>query len=219
MHACPCRRWTIVWYRTWCGCQHFCSPRDRTSILSAWCLGGGWLGRVRSSRSVRRSLSVPWGLGAPSGTLHITRRTMQRLWGIMVFPCTTRDSSNGSGSHSQPGLFSSVVASGSTNSRGTRLLRQLLICSVMWALCRLMRMCWTSTRYRSRRWRPELLTIVSDHVCIRQRRLRRVPFDLGSAAPRYKWKEWGCGVRPWIPYGSIGMTLIAVVCIYCICVG
>ena len=96
------------------------------------CLGGGWL-RFRSSRSVRRSLSIPWGPDAPSGTLRIAHQTMQRLWGIMVFPYTTRDSSNGSGSHSQPGLLSSVVASGSTNSRGTRLLRQLFICSVMWA--------------------------------------------------------------------------------------
>ena len=129
----PGRRWTIVWFRTWCGCQHFRSPRDHTSIVSVRCLGDGWLGRVRSSRSIRRSLSIPWGPGAPSGTLRIARRTMQRLWGIMVFPCTTRDLSNGSGSHSQPGLLSSVVASGSTNSRRTR----------------------TSMRYRSRRRRPE----------------------------------------------------------------
>ena len=113
--------------------QHFRSPREHTSILSVRCLGGGWLGKVRSSRSVRRSLSVPWGPDAPSGTLRIARRTMQRLWGIMVFPCTTRGSSNGSGFHSQPGLLSSVVANGSTNSRGTRLLWQPFICSAMWA--------------------------------------------------------------------------------------
>ena len=129
----PFRQWTIVWCRTWCGCQHFRSLRDRTLIVSVRCLGGGWLGKVRSSRSVRRSLSVPWGPGAPSGTLHIARRTMQRLWGIMVFSCTTRDSSNGSGSHSPPGSLNSVVANGSTNSRGMRLLRQPFICSVMWS--------------------------------------------------------------------------------------
>ena len=39
------------------------------------------------------------------------------------------------------------------------------------------------------------------------------------AAPRYKWKEWVCDIRPWIRYGSIRMTLIALGCIYYICVG
>ena len=50
-----------------------------------------------------------------------------------------------------------------------------------------------------------------DHVCIRQRRLQRVPVDLGSAAPQYRWKEWVFGVRL---CDYTRMTLIAVYCIF-----
>ena len=52
--------------------------------------------------------------------------------GLWPSPAPHRDSSNGSGFHSQPDLLSSVVASGSTNSRGTRLLRRPFIYSAMW---------------------------------------------------------------------------------------
>ena len=45
-------------------------------IGRSWCLGGGWLGRVRSSRSACWSPSVPWGLGAHSDTRHIAPRTI-----------------------------------------------------------------------------------------------------------------------------------------------
>ena len=31
---------------------------------------------------------------------------------------------------------------------------------------------------------------------------------LGSAALWYRWKQWGCGVHPWIRCGSIRMTLM-----------
>ena len=46
----------------------------------------------------------------------------------------------------------------------------------------------------------------------------------GALGPRIRRDDvqmegMGCGVRPWIRYGSIRMTLIAVGCIYCICVG
>ena len=53
-----------------------------------------------------------------------------------------------------------------------------------------------------------------DHVCIQQWRLQRVPLDLGSAAPQYRWKEWVFGVRPWTPCDYTRMTLIAVYCIF-----
>ena len=55
---------------------------------------GGWLVRVCSLRSARRSTSVPWGPGVHSEIQLIARRTTQRQWGIMAFPCTTRGSSN-----------------------------------------------------------------------------------------------------------------------------
>ena len=69
------------------------------------CLGGGWLGRVRSSRSARRSPSIPWGPGAHSNIQLIAPRTTQRQWGTMAYPCTTRSSLNGLGSPSRPDLF------------------------------------------------------------------------------------------------------------------
>ena len=76
-----------------------------------------WLGRVRSSRSARRSPSVPWGPGAHSDIQLIAPQTTQCQWGTMAYPCTTRGSSNGSGSPSRPDLSKLVVPSGSTNSR------------------------------------------------------------------------------------------------------
>ena len=44
------------------------APQDTRSkmIGRSRCLGGGWLARVRSSRSTRQSPSVPWGPGAHS---------------------------------------------------------------------------------------------------------------------------------------------------------
>ena len=47
---------------------------------------GGWPGRVRFSRRGRRSLSVHWGLVAPSGTLPTACRTMRNRRGITDFP-------------------------------------------------------------------------------------------------------------------------------------
>ena len=53
-----------------CGCLLFLNQQYGQWIEKLQYLGGGWPGRVRSSRKGRRSLSVHWGLGVPSGTPH-----------------------------------------------------------------------------------------------------------------------------------------------------
>ena len=96
---------------------------------------------------------------------------------------------------------------------------------------------WVTQDRPCRRW-PVLVDIPS---CVRRRPLRtrrraligrswclgggwigrvRSLSGLGSAAPRYKWELWGCGVHPWIRCGSIRRTITC--CVigyrkYCTC--
>ena len=60
--TCPYRRWTIVLCRNWCGCLLFLDRQYGRWIEKLQYLGGGWPGRVRSSRKDRRSLSVLSGV-------------------------------------------------------------------------------------------------------------------------------------------------------------
>ena len=78
----------------------------------------------RSLESIRS-----WGAGCAfrHTTYLIAPRTTQRQWGTMAYPCTTRGSSNGSGSPSRQDLSNLMVPSGSTNSHGTRPLRRPFI--------------------------------------------------------------------------------------------
>ena len=73
----PLPSWTIVLCQNWCGCLLFLDRQYGRWIEKLQYLGGGWPGRVRSSRKDRRSLSVRWGLGVPSGTPHTMFQTMQ----------------------------------------------------------------------------------------------------------------------------------------------
>ena len=50
-----------------CGHQLLLSLLTSTIVTRPQCLGGGWLGRVRSLWSDRLSPSVHWGLDVPSG--------------------------------------------------------------------------------------------------------------------------------------------------------
>ena len=68
---------TLVLCRNWCGCLLFLNQQYRRWIEKLQYLGGGWPGRVRSSKKGLRSLSIRWGLVVPSGTPHTVFRTMR----------------------------------------------------------------------------------------------------------------------------------------------
>ena len=153
------------------------------------CLGGGWLGRARSSRNGRLSTSVHSGLDVPSGIRRTAIRTMRFLEWIGVPQSASLLEISG-------GRWLDNLSRDHSMTAAVHLQRDVRLMQTNLDVLNQYTLSLQGTASKM----IELCLGTRDFPV---EEVAAVPLVLVSNALPCRWRRWGCGGHPWIRCGSI----------------